>query len=67
MRIESIKQNLKFGDTQFIAKKVNKSKDLVNKVLAGQRNNDDVLKVAQMVAENNISLSEQIDIMLQHI
>lgn len=67
MTIAEIKQHLKFGDTQYIAKQVGKSKALVNKVLNGERNNEDVLAVAKVVAENNRSMTEQINLMLTEV
>jgi hypothetical protein len=63
MQIEEIKQGLKYGDMPFIAKSSGYSLIMVKFVLAGIRNNPDILKAAKLVADNNKSLAQQIAIM----
>lgn len=63
MKIEEIKQGLKFGDCIFIARITGYSEPTVSAVVNGTRNNKVVLKAAEMVARNNRSLEEQIAIM----
>lgn len=65
MRIEEIKQELKYGDMPFIAKASGYSLQMVKAVLGGYRNNEKIVNAASLVAKNNKSLSDQISIMCE--
>lgn len=65
MELAEIKQQLSTGDIPFLAKATGFSKELVRKVLAGERNNDTVLMAAEMLVKSKKSLLEQIEIMAE--
>lgn len=61
-----IKEMLDSGDQKFISKSTGYSTETVRKVLAGSRNNDKIIKAAEILIEGKRSLAEQIEIMIQN-
>jgi hypothetical protein len=66
MKNLEIKELLDSGDQKFISRSTGYSPETVRKVLGGQRNNDKILKAAQILVEGKKSLAEQIEIMVQN-
>lgn len=65
MHLEDIKQQLDKGDIAFIAQSTEYSKEMVRKVLDGDRNNKLIVEAARILVEGKKSLREQISIMLE--
>lgn len=65
MNLEEINNNIERGDQKVIARSTGYSNEMVKKVLAGTRNNEMILKAAEMLIKNRQSLEEQIAIMAQ--
>jgi hypothetical protein len=63
MNISEIKQQLEWGDMDFIAKSTGYSKEMVRKVLAGDRNNNRIVEAAKILVDGKKSLKDQISIM----
>lgn len=64
MTLDDIKQELDSGDVGFIAETTGYSKEMVRKVISGDRVNSDILLATQILVSGKKSLREQISIML---
>ena len=64
MHLESIKQQLDSGDVKFLSESTGYSKEMIYKVLNGERNNEDIARAIKHLAEGKKSLREQISLIV---
>lgn len=64
MLLDDIKQQLDTGDVKFLSRNTGYSKEMIYKVLDGERNNDVIVKAAKHLIDGKKSLAEQISIIV---